>query len=133
MTLVSWAYQNLQKSPPSWWQVTRPPGSHNARSAMLNLNTQSHISSAATIWALYSLAIRPDIQSKLREEVLSLSTENPTIDELNSLKYLEFVIRETLRLHTPVSSTIRVSDKDGIIPLSTPFVDKRGKSHHGVR
>jgi len=49
------------------------------------------------------------------------------MDELNSLPYLESVVRETLRLHTPVAGTMRVAVKDDIVPLGTPFVDKKGK------
>jgi cytochrome P450 len=35
-------------------------------------------------------------------------------------------VRETLRLHAPVPSTLRVAVADDAIPLSTPFVDARG-------
>ncbi|KAJ7672920.1 hypothetical protein B0H17DRAFT_1242967 [Mycena rosella] len=39
---------------------------------------------------------------KIREELLTMSTANPTMDELNCLPYLETVVRETMRLHAPV-------------------------------
>ena len=89
--------------------------------------------STATTWALYALTQAPDAQRKLREEVLALGTDTPTMDELNSLHYLDNVVRETMRLHAPVPSTIRMATKDDVIPLSTPFVDKRGVTQHGIK
>ncbi|KAF7976459.1 hypothetical protein HWV62_6711 [Athelia sp. TMB] len=89
--------------------------------------------STATTWALYALTQAPDAQRKLREEVIALGTDTPTMDELNSLHYLDNVVRETMRLHAPVPSTIRMATKDDVIPLSTPFVDKRGVTQHGIK
>ncbi|KAF9009541.1 cytochrome P450 [Cyathus striatus] len=89
--------------------------------------------SAGTTWALYALTQRPDVQEKLREELLTVSTENPTMDELNALPYLDAVVRETLRVHAPVPSTIRQVVKDDILPLKTPFIDKKGVNHDGIR
>ena len=51
------------------------------------------------------------------------------MDELNALPYLDAVTRETLRVHAPVSSTLRVAVKDDTIPLSTPVTDMDGKTH----
>ncbi len=73
------------------------------------------------------------MQRKLREELISVSTENPTMDELNALPYLEAVVRETMRLHTPLVSTLRIATKDDVLPLSKPFTDKRGRVQEGLR
>ena len=54
------------------------------------------------------------------------------MDEVNSLPYLDSVIRETLRIHAPVPATMRVAVKDDIVPLGTPFVDKKGKVHNSI-
>ena len=89
--------------------------------------------SVATTWALFALTQSPDVQVKLRNELLSVSTDNPTMEELNALPYLDAVVRETLRLHAPVSSTARQAMKDDIIPLSIPFTDKKGVVHHEIR
>lgn len=83
--------------------------------------------SNGTTWALYALSLRPDIQAKLRKELFTIQTDNPSMDELNSLPYLDAVIRETLRVHAPVPATIRVAIKDDIVPLGKPFVDKKGR------
>ncbi|KIK04023.1 hypothetical protein K443DRAFT_676331 [Laccaria amethystina LaAM-08-1] len=89
--------------------------------------------SIATTWALFALTQSPDVQVKLRNELLSVSTDNPTMEELNALPYLDAVVRETLRLHAPVSSTARQAMKDDVIPLAIPFTDKKGVVHHEIR
>ncbi|PPQ76652.1 hypothetical protein CVT24_011791, partial [Panaeolus cyanescens] len=63
---------------------------------------------------------------QLRQELLAVPTDAPTMDELNSLPYLDCVVRETLRIHAPVPSTMRVSVKDDILPLAQPIKDKDG-------
>lgn len=82
--------------------------------------------STATAWALYALTQAPEVQAKLRDELLSISTDNPTMDDLNNLPYLDAVIRETLRIHSPVPSTMRVAVKDDVLPLGTPVRVKNG-------
>ncbi|KIM19811.1 hypothetical protein M408DRAFT_83001 [Serendipita vermifera MAFF 305830] len=88
--------------------------------------------STATSWGLYSLAMHPDVQQKLREELLGLPTEQPTMEDLNSLAYLDMVIREILRVHSVIAATARVASHEDIIPLDTPFTDKYGKVHDGI-
>lgn len=85
------------------------------------------LSSVATTWALYALTQAPEVQVKLRQELLSIPTDSPSLDELNSLPYLDMVVREVLRLHPPLSSTIREAFKDDILPLSQPVKDLQGK------
>jgi hypothetical protein len=89
--------------------------------------------SNAVTWALFALTQNISSQSKLREELLSLDTDTPTMDQLNALPYLDMVVREVLRIHAPVPSTIRVAMKDDVIPLSEPFVDKHGKMQYEIR
>lgn len=40
------------------------------------------------------------------------------MEQIKSLEYLDYVVREVLRLYPPIPSTSRVSMKDDIIPLS---------------
>ncbi|KZT65827.1 cytochrome P450 [Daedalea quercina L-15889] len=89
--------------------------------------------SNATTWCLYALTQAPDVQQRLREELFTVSTDNPTMDELNALPYLDAVVRETMRVHAPVPSTIRIAVRDDVIPLNTPYVDVRGQVHDTVR
>ncbi|KAI6100627.1 cytochrome P450, partial [Pisolithus sp. B1] len=78
-------------------------------------------------WALLELARNPNIQSKLREELLAFG-EEPTYDQQqHSLPYLDAVVHETLRVHPPVTDLFRVAAEDDVIPLSEPVVTQSGK------
>jgi Cytochrome P450 len=55
------------------------------------------------------------------------------MEQLNSLPYLEGVVRESLRLYAPVSFTQRVANHDVVIPLQKPFTDKNGVLQNTVR
>ncbi|KAK7028306.1 cytochrome P450 [Favolaschia claudopus] len=89
--------------------------------------------STATTWALFALAQDLRVQTRLREELLTVSTDNPTMDELNELSYLDCVVRETLRVHSPVTSTLRVAIEDDVVPLATAFRDVHGVLHDTIR
>ena len=49
------------------------------------------------------------------------------MDELNTLPYLDLIVRETLRLHAPVTTSSRVAVHDTAVPLSQPLRDARGQ------
>ncbi|KAJ3512993.1 hypothetical protein NLJ89_g3199 [Agrocybe chaxingu] len=89
--------------------------------------------STATTWALYALSLRPDVQTKLRDELLTMGTDNPTMDELNTLPYLDMVVRETLRLHAPIPATVRVAVADDVLPLSIPVTARDGSVLQEIR
>ncbi|KAF9219209.1 cytochrome P450 [Gyrodon lividus] len=89
--------------------------------------------STATTWALYAMSQSLGIQTKLREELFSVDTETPSMDDLMALPYLDAVVRETLRVHAPVPSTVRIAMRDDVLPLEKPFTDKHGAVHDGIR
>jgi len=89
--------------------------------------------STATTWALFALTQSPEVQDKLRKQLLAVGTDNPTMDELNALPYLDAVVRETLRIHPPVASTMRVATEDDILPLGEPIKDKNGNVLDGIK
>ncbi|KAI0672471.1 cytochrome P450 [Trametes maxima] len=89
--------------------------------------------STATTWCLFALTQAPAVQTKLREELLTVETDTPTMDELMALPYLDAVVRESLRLHPPVAVSMRVANKDDVVPLSTPFTARDGTQHDSVR
>ena len=70
---------------------------------------------------------------KLREELLSVDTETPSMDELMALPYLDAVVRETLRAHPPVPNSIRIAMKDDMLPVEKPYADKNGVVHESIR
>ncbi|KAJ7629036.1 cytochrome P450 [Roridomyces roridus] len=88
--------------------------------------------SSALAWALQALSLNPTVQTKLRAELFKISTEAPTMNDLNALPYLENVVRETMRLHTPVVFNTRVAMRDDMLPLSTPYVDRFGKKYDSL-
>ncbi|KAJ7737736.1 cytochrome P450 [Mycena metata] len=55
----------------------------------------------AASWALSALSHDQRVQKKLREELLTILTDNATMDDLNSLPYLENIVREVMRVHAP--------------------------------
>ena len=89
--------------------------------------------STGTTWCLFALTQAPDVQRKLREELLQVQTDTPTMDELSALPYLDMVVKETLRLHGPVPSTDRIAMQDDEIPLSKPYTDRDGRICHSIR
>ncbi|KXN91995.1 Cytochrome P450 94A2 [Leucoagaricus sp. SymC.cos] len=89
--------------------------------------------STATAWALFSIAQDQSVQMRLREELLAVTSENPSMDELNALPYLDAVVRETMRIHSPVPATMRLAAEDDVLPLQNPVVDKNGKIHHELK
>lgn len=84
-------------------------------------------------WCLFALSQDKIRQQKLREELLSVSTDTPTMDELMSLPYLDNVLRETLRRHPPVTNSVRQATKDDFIPLSKPYTDIYGQVHDSIQ
>ncbi|KAG6809703.1 hypothetical protein H0H92_015069 [Tricholoma furcatifolium] len=89
--------------------------------------------STGTTWALYALTQDKAVQDKLREELFSVDTDNPTMEQLNGLPYLDMVVRETMRIHTPVPTTMRVAVKDDMLPLAAPITDRKGVVHEAIK
>ena len=89
--------------------------------------------STAVAWTLFALSCHPAVQTTLRAELRTCTTDIPTMDQLNALPYLEGVIREVLRLYAPVSSTQRIAAHDTEIPLQKPFKDGHGNLQSSIR
>ena len=68
-----------------------------------------------------------EAQRKLREELLTLNTDSLTMSDLKSLKYLDMVVREALRVWSWISSSKRVAVKDVLLPLTDGRVLKLNK------
>jgi Cytochrome P450 len=55
------------------------------------------------------------------------------MEDLMGFPYLDAVVRETLRLHSPVASLAKVAMKDDLIPLDVPFIDIKGNTQRAIR
>ncbi|KAF0502409.1 cytochrome P450 [Gigaspora margarita] len=94
--------------------------------------------SNALSWALYFLAKYPETQDRLRVELLNIFTDRnhfPTFDEIEQLKYLECVFKETLRIIPPLAEIIRYNSKDEImngyvVPKETSLIIPVYAIHH---
>lgn len=74
---------------------------------------------SALSFTLYMLGTHPEVQDKVYEEVSEiLGRGEPQQEDLNEMKYLERVIKETLRLFPPVPGVGRKLDHDIVLPSS---------------
>ena len=109
-------------------------------------NTTSHAISRV----LHLLALHPDVQQRLREEVTAARAERGDLDydTLMNLPYLDAICRETLRCFPPVHQVVRTyvaapimysnrlsyainlfrTRKDVVMPLLWPIKSADGKS-----
>ncbi|KAK7466376.1 hypothetical protein VKT23_005100 [Stygiomarasmius scandens] len=74
------------------------------------------------------LSTHPEVQNKLREELLDARSENTMLsyDALVELPYLDAVCRETLRLFPSIPMLSRISTRDAVVPLSTAIIGLDG-------
>ncbi|CAG8665287.1 16113_t:CDS:2, partial [Cetraspora pellucida] len=88
-------------------------------SQVMTFLISGHETNSITLsWALYFLAKNPDTQDRLRKELSDVLTDRdyyPTVDEIEQLKYLDCVSKETLRVTPPVSGLLRCTSKDEIM------------------
>ncbi|KAG5718646.1 putative cytochrome P450 4d20 [Termitomyces sp. T112] len=73
---------------------------------------------------LHLLAMNPEIQDRLRTEIVEAYKEHSgdiPYDDLVSLPYMDAICRETLRLYPPVPRVMRVARQEIVLPLSTPI------------
>ncbi|KAG8709057.1 cytochrome P450-dit2, partial [Ceratobasidium sp. 423] len=86
--------------------------------------------STAVTRILDTLAQRPNVQVKLREELRRYFEENPNgthHDALLELPYLDGIVREVLRLYPPIPNIPRVCVEDTVLPLEYPIDTPSGK------
>ncbi|KAH7913429.1 cytochrome P450 [Hygrophoropsis aurantiaca] len=91
-------------------------------------------SSSALTWCLYALSKSPHSQDSLRKALHTIPRDSLTLDDdVNKLEYLDWVVRETLRLHAPVTWTMRSAMEDDEIPVQRPFIDKGGNTRTSIK
>nr|CAD7459066.1 unnamed protein product [Timema tahoe] len=83
--------------------------------------------SITTGFALYELAMNPQVQKKLREQigqVLDTHDGHITYEAISDMKYLDMVLAETLRMYPPLPFLDRNCIKDFTIPGTDIVIEK---------
>ena len=87
------------------------------REQLLNVFLPAHDAIAIPLTNIFFvLARHPEVWAKLRREILAAGLLNPAPAQLKSLRYLQCVISETLRLYPGVSTNERVALTDTVLP-----------------
>ncbi len=82
---------------------------------MMTFLAAGHETTATAMsWAIHTLSKHPDVQTRLRKEIRTfLSIDEPaTAQVLDRLPYLHAVCNEVLRVHSPVTMTLREAARD---------------------
>lgn len=78
-----------------------------------------------TSWLLYRVAQRPDVEAKIRQEIVDKlgvqleASDFITTEKLQQLTYTEAVVRETLRLYPAASWNMRYCNEDAVLSDGT--------------
>lgn len=100
------------------------------------LTLAGHETTANTItWLLWELSKYPEYQEKMRTEIRQKRAEiaarggvDFTMEDLESMVYLQAALKETLRYHPIVYHLTRDAAKDDVLPLSNPIVTATGET-----
>ncbi|KAI0754283.1 cytochrome P450 [Daedaleopsis nitida] len=96
---------------------------------MAGMDTTSN----ALVATLDLLAKNPDVQDKLRDEILEASKGGDLeYDALFSLPYLDAVCRETLRLQPTIGMMFKETRQDVVLPLGQPIRGRDGSLIHEI-
>ncbi|KAL8908903.1 MAG: hypothetical protein Q9171_005246 [Xanthocarpia ochracea] len=84
---------------------------------VLNILVAGRDTTASLLSSLFfTLSRRSDVMAKLREEVSQLDGQAPTYDDIKGMKYLNWAIKETLRMYSVVPMNTRNANKDTVLP-----------------
>ncbi|KAH9944845.1 cytochrome P450 monooxygenase [Amylocystis lapponica] len=82
---------------------------------------------------LQCLVENPEAEDKLRQEIVgACGGHDLSYDQLMELRYLDAVVRESLRLYPPINILPREARKDMVLPLSEPIRGLDGKMIHEI-
>ncbi|CAG2175250.1 unnamed protein product, partial [Oppiella nova] len=103
---------------------TRSTGKYLTKGEVASNGWLLFISGTETItttlsFVAYELARNPDVQRRLRDEIVAASVDtNGSVgyEALTRLPYLDAVLSETLRLHAPFHRVIRTATRDYTLP-----------------
>ncbi|PVH95533.1 cytochrome P450 [Periconia macrospinosa] len=85
---------------------------------LLNMVFAGRDTPAVTLTSIFfCIARSPSSWSKIRDEIKGLQDEDLTFDRLKSLRYVQSVIKEAMRLYPPVANTSRSCKEAAILPV----------------
>lgn len=97
----------------------------------------AHLTTAHTFsWTLFLLAQHPDVMQRLATELQEQTTgPNPSFEELQSLTYLDCVIKESMRVLPASSYSQRITSEPTNLgplqlPVGTPVIFSQFITHH---
>jgi len=96
----------------------RTANRERARSELLNVLVAGRDTTASlltTVW--FMLSKRPDLWDRLQSEVEELKNGPPTFEQLGEMKFLQALLKESLRLHPVVPQNYREALQDTTLPV----------------
>ena len=114
--------------------ISRTQDPYTLRSELLNVLLAGRDTTAGLLsntW--HVLSKRADIWAKLKKEVDELGGERPSYATIKEMKYLRYVLNESLRLMPVVPANSRTAIRDTVIPLGggadgrSPVLVKKGQ------
>ncbi|KAF7433747.1 hypothetical protein PC9H_005712 [Pleurotus ostreatus] len=88
-------------------------------------------------WAIYRLASSPELQEKIRAEVVEACESSPggdiSLTTIEGMVWLNAFLKETLRLHPGLPMSDRIASTDAVIPVSQPITTSTGETITEVR
>ncbi|KAK2808588.1 hypothetical protein FQN50_004620 [Emmonsiellopsis sp. PD_5] len=87
------------------------------RSEALNILLAGRDTTASLLGNVWNIiSKRPDVWQKLQTEVDELAGRRPTFEQIKNMKYLKYVLNESLRLWPIVASNSRSANRDTVLP-----------------
>lgn len=74
--------------------------------------------STSLAWFIFFMSKNPQAQNKIKQELSEYHGQRLSIEQIDSLNYLDCVLREVLRLVGPVLGTVRTLTMDDQLPAS---------------
>ncbi|KAF4603148.1 hypothetical protein EYR38_003553 [Pleurotus pulmonarius] len=101
---------------------------------MRTIMLAGHETTANTLnWALLEMAQHPETQQRLREEIWAKQSDlgrEIEAGDIDSMPYLQAVVKESLRYHPVLPVTHRDATREDVLPLSKPITTTNGKVLH---
>jgi cytochrome P450 len=85
---------------------------------LLFLSAGYGTTSASLVWFIFFISKYPNVQNKIKKELSEYDRQRLSIEQLDSLIYLESVIREVLRCVPPAIGAVRTVIADDQLPAT---------------